>query len=106
MWPGEPLSRHEWRTHGDRYSVAGPDKAGPVPSYTGTHSDDAARKSHAQSRRDDPCTVARTQPVQLIRDYMLKVMEKRVVGQLSPGRVFAWVLDMKHLIENSPRRTS
>jgi ubiquinone biosynthesis protein len=44
-------------------------------------------------------------PVQLIREYMLKVMEKRVVGQLSPGRVFAWVLDMKHLIENTPRRT-
>src|SRR6266516_1419597 len=36
---------------------------------------------------------------------MLKVMEKRVTGQLSPGRVFAWVLDMKHLIENTPRRT-
>lgn len=44
-------------------------------------------------------------PVQLIRDYMLNVMEKRVLGQLSPGRVFAWVLDMKHLIENSPRHT-
>lgn len=44
-------------------------------------------------------------PVQLIRDYMLKVMEKRVIGQLSPGRVFAWVLDMKHLIEHTPRRT-
>lgn len=44
-------------------------------------------------------------PVQLIRDYMIKVMEKRVIGQLSPGRVFAWVLDMKHLIENTPRRT-
>jgi predicted unusual protein kinase regulating ubiquinone biosynthesis (AarF/ABC1/UbiB family) len=44
-------------------------------------------------------------PVQLIRDYMLNVMEKRVVGQLSPGRVFAWVLDMKHLVENTPRRT-
>ena len=44
-------------------------------------------------------------PVQLIRDYMLKVMEKRVVGQLSPGRVFAWVIDMKRLVENSPRRT-
>jgi predicted unusual protein kinase regulating ubiquinone biosynthesis (AarF/ABC1/UbiB family) len=43
-------------------------------------------------------------PVQLIRDYMLKVMEKRVMGQLSPGRVFAWVLDMKHLFENTPRR--
>lgn len=43
-------------------------------------------------------------PVQLIRDYMLKVMEKRVLGQLSPGRVFAWVLDMKHLFENTPRR--
>ena len=43
-------------------------------------------------------------PVQLIRDYMLKVMEKRVTGQLSPGRVFAWVLDMKHLFENTPRR--
>lgn len=43
-------------------------------------------------------------PVQLIRDYMLKVMEKRVMGQLSPGRVFAWILDMKHLFENTPRR--
>ncbi len=43
-------------------------------------------------------------PVQLIRDYMLKVMEKRVAGQLSGGRVFAWVLDMKRLFENSPRR--
>src|SRR5947199_3392385 len=44
-------------------------------------------------------------PVQLIRDYMLKVMEKRVLGQLSPGRVFAWVIDMKRLFENTPRRT-
>jgi len=44
-------------------------------------------------------------PVQLIRDYMMSVMEKRVIGQLSPGRVFAWVLDMKHLVENTPRRT-
>src|SRR5215469_4651413 len=44
-------------------------------------------------------------PVQLIRDYMLKVMEKRVIGQLSPGRVFAWVIDMKRLFENTPRRT-
>jgi ubiquinone biosynthesis protein len=44
-------------------------------------------------------------PVQLIREYMLKVMEKRVVGQLSPGRVFAWVLDMKQLLENTPRHT-
>ncbi len=44
-------------------------------------------------------------PVQLIRDYMIKVMEKRVKGQLSPGRVFAWVLDMKHLVENGPRHT-
>ncbi|HYY89692.1 MAG TPA: hypothetical protein VFA49_12915, partial [Chloroflexota bacterium] len=44
-------------------------------------------------------------PVQLIRDYMLDVMEKRVLAQVSPGRVFAWVLDMKHLFENAPRRT-
>ena len=44
-------------------------------------------------------------PVQLIRDYMLKVMEKRVMGQLSPGRVFAWVLDMKHVVEHTPRNT-
>jgi ubiquinone biosynthesis protein len=43
-------------------------------------------------------------PVQLIRDYMITVMEKRVVGQLSPGRVFAWVIDMKHLFERTPRR--
>jgi hypothetical protein len=35
---------------------------------------------------------------------MLKVMERRVGTQLSGGRVFAWVLDMKHLFENSPRR--
>jgi len=44
-------------------------------------------------------------PVQLIRDYMLKVMEKRVIGQISPGRVFAWVIDMKRLFEHTPRRT-
>jgi ubiquinone biosynthesis protein len=43
-------------------------------------------------------------PVQLIRNYMLDVMVKRVGDQFSPGRVFAWVLDMKHLFENSPRR--
>src|SRR6266487_16862 len=44
-------------------------------------------------------------PVQLIREYMLKVMEKRIESQLTPGRIFAWVLDMKHLFENAPRRT-
>src|SRR5438270_1898489 len=44
-------------------------------------------------------------PVDLIRNYMLDVLIKRVGDQLSPGRVFAWVLDMKHLVENSPRRT-
>jgi hypothetical protein len=27
------------------------------------------------------------------------------MGQLSPGRVFAWVLDMKRLFENTPRQT-
>jgi ubiquinone biosynthesis protein len=44
-------------------------------------------------------------PVELIRNYMLEVMIKRVGDQLSPGRVFAWVLDMKHLFEDAPRRT-
>jgi ubiquinone biosynthesis protein len=44
-------------------------------------------------------------PVELIRNYMLEVMVKRVGDQLSPGRVFAWVLDMKHLFEDAPRRT-
>jgi len=44
-------------------------------------------------------------PVELIRNYMLDVMLKRVGDQLSPGRMFAWVLDMKHLLENAPRRT-
>lgn len=44
-------------------------------------------------------------PVQLIRDYMLHVMQRRISAQLSPGRSFAWVLDMKHLVENAPRRT-
>lgn len=46
----------------------------------------------------------RLDPVELIRNYMLDVMVRRVGDQLSPGRVFAWVLDMKHLFENSPRR--
>jgi predicted unusual protein kinase regulating ubiquinone biosynthesis (AarF/ABC1/UbiB family) len=43
-------------------------------------------------------------PVELIRNYMLDVMMRRVSDQFSPGRVFAWVLDMKHLFENAPRR--
>jgi ubiquinone biosynthesis protein len=43
-------------------------------------------------------------PVEIIRDYMLNVMEKRISSQLSPGRTFAWMIDMKHLVENSPRR--
>ncbi len=42
-------------------------------------------------------------PVQLIRDYMLNVMEKRVSAQMSPGRTFAWMIDMKHLFESTPR---
>lgn len=44
-------------------------------------------------------------PVELIRGYMREVMQKRVMTQLSPARSFAWVLDMKHLFENAPRRT-
>ncbi len=43
--------------------------------------------------------------VKFLLNYMITVMEKRVVGQLSPGRVFAWILDMKHLFEKAPRRT-
>src|SRR5262249_11066069 len=43
-------------------------------------------------------------PVALIRDYMLDVMQKRIAAGFSPGRLFAWVLDMKHLAENTPRR--
>jgi predicted unusual protein kinase regulating ubiquinone biosynthesis (AarF/ABC1/UbiB family) len=43
-------------------------------------------------------------PVQLIRDYMLEVMQARVKMQLSPGREFAWLIDAKHLYENAPRR--
>ncbi|HJZ46854.1 MAG TPA: AarF/UbiB family protein [Roseiflexaceae bacterium] len=43
-------------------------------------------------------------PVQLIRDYMLEVMEKRGMAQLAAGRMFAWAIDMKHLVENAPRR--
>jgi hypothetical protein len=36
---------------------------------------------------------------------MLSVMKERGLAQLADGRVFAWVLDIKHLIENAPRRT-
>jgi len=43
-------------------------------------------------------------PVQLIRDYMLEVMEKRGMAQIAAGRMFAWAIDMKHLVENAPRR--
>jgi ubiquinone biosynthesis protein len=43
-------------------------------------------------------------PVQLIRDYMLEVMEKRGMAQVAAGRIFAWAIDMKHLVENAPRR--
>lgn len=42
-------------------------------------------------------------PVQLIRDYMLHVMERRVMASVSPGRLFTWLLDMKHLHERGPR---
>jgi predicted unusual protein kinase regulating ubiquinone biosynthesis (AarF/ABC1/UbiB family) len=44
-------------------------------------------------------------PVQLIRDYMIEVMERRGMAQLAGGRMFAWAIDMKHLFENAPRRT-
>ena len=45
-------------------------------------------------------------PVQLIRDYMLHVMRQRVELQLSPGRDFAWLIDMKHLYEDAPARAA
>jgi ubiquinone biosynthesis protein len=45
-------------------------------------------------------------PVQLIRDYMIEVMEKRVERQLAPGRSFALVVDLKYLVENGPRRAN
>lgn len=44
-------------------------------------------------------------PVGLVRDYMVEVMGRRILTQLAPGRSFAWLLDMKHLFENGPRRT-
>ena len=43
-------------------------------------------------------------PVQLIREYMQEVMKERVISQFSPGRLAAWAIDMKHLVENAPRR--
>jgi ubiquinone biosynthesis protein len=42
-------------------------------------------------------------PVQLIRDYMLHVMERRVLASMSPGRLITRVLDKKHLYERGPR---
>jgi ubiquinone biosynthesis protein len=42
-------------------------------------------------------------PVGLVRGYMQEVMQQRVLASLSPGRVGAWMLDLKHLVENSPR---
>ncbi len=44
-------------------------------------------------------------PIELIREYMVEVMRRRVMAQFSPGRMSEWVIDMKHLIEHAPRRT-
>jgi ubiquinone biosynthesis protein len=43
-------------------------------------------------------------PIELIREYMEEVMEARVAGQTSAGRMAALALDMKRLVENAPRR--
>ncbi len=37
---------------------------------------------------------------------MLHVMRQRVELQLSPGRDFAWLIDMKHLSEDAPARAA
>ena len=63
------------------------------------------RESEGRSDALEGVLSPRLDPVELIRNYMLDVMMKRVGDSFSPGRVFAWVLDMKHLFENSPRRT-
>jgi ubiquinone biosynthesis protein len=43
-------------------------------------------------------------PVDLIREYMLKVMEMRVEAEASTATSFAWTLDAWHLLQNSPQR--
>lgn len=41
-------------------------------------------------------------PVQLIRDYMMQVMQMRVRDQVSSAKL-GWVLDVWHLLEDTPR---
>lgn len=42
---------------------------------------------------------------QTIRHYMQQVIRQRMLTQISPGRSAAWLLDAKHLIENTLQRS-
>src|SRR5262249_6108891 len=43
-------------------------------------------------------------PVQVNRGQMAEGDGAGGMGQLAGGRMFAWAIDMKHLVENAPRR--
>lgn len=43
-------------------------------------------------------------PVKLISNYMVEVMEHRIHAAASPGKQFALILDIWQLFQNSPRR--
>lgn len=46
----------------------------------------------------------RLDPVQLIREYMLEVIQKRVWAESSAAAKFSWALDIWTLLKNAPRR--
>lgn len=46
----------------------------------------------------------RLDPVQLIREYMLEVIQKRVWAESSAAVKFSWALDIWTLLKNAPRR--
>jgi ubiquinone biosynthesis protein len=44
-------------------------------------------------------------PVQIIRDYIEQVMQKRALSHISMARAYTWFLDARHLLDNLPHRT-
>ncbi|HZO74049.1 MAG TPA: AarF/UbiB family protein [Ktedonobacteraceae bacterium] len=44
--------------------------------------------------------------VQIIRNYMERIMEERALAHLSTGRAYSWFLDTRRLVDHLPRKTN
>ncbi|HLZ80429.1 MAG TPA: AarF/UbiB family protein [Ktedonobacteraceae bacterium] len=43
--------------------------------------------------------------IQMIRYYLPQVIQQRILSQISPGKSIVWLLDAKHLIENTLQKS-